>query len=370
LVRADKSVCTSVFIMINFDKLKEEHQKISVQLSDQDAVKNREEYTKLAKRFSYLEKIIKLFQTKESFVEEEKHLQNILTDSKELQEMKDLASTELEQLSNKSKKLDDEIEDMIFSESSPDHDLIIEIRAAAGGEESALFAGSLFKMYSKYAESKALKFEMLSSNPTEIGGFKEVVFSVRGKGAYASLKFESGVHRVQRVPTTESGGRIHTSTVTVAVLVEPKEVELKINPDDLKIDTYRASGAGGQHVNTTDSAVRMTHVPTGTVVTCQDERSQIKNRAKAMRVIKAKIMEKKLQDETSKVTQTRRIQVGTGDRSEKIRTYNFPERRVTEHRINFTIYRLEAVLEGDLDEIIKMLIKEERAKIYKEKGLA
>ncbi len=197
-----------------------------------------------------------------------------------------------------------------------------------------------------------------------------MVFSVRGKGSYGHLKFESGVHRVQRVPITESGGRIHTSTVTVAVLIEPKEVELKINPEDLKVDTFRASGAGGQHVNVTDSAVRMTHLPTGVVVTCQDERSQIKNRAKALRVMKARIMKKIIEDEASKVSHNRRIQVGTGDRSEKIRTYNYSERRVTDHRINFTIYRLEEALEGDLDEVVSALIKEERKKIYEAKELA
>jgi peptide chain release factor 1 len=224
-------------------------------------------------------------------------------------------------------------------------------------------------MYSKYAEKNGWKIEVLSSHLTEIGGFKEIVFSLKGKKAFSRLKFESGVHRVQRVPATESGGRIHTSTVTVAVLVEPKEVELKISPDDLKIDTYRASGAGGQHVNVTDSAVRMTHLPTGVVVSCQDERSQIKNRAKALRVLKAKIMEKKMEEEASKVSKLRKTQVGSGQRSEKIRTYNFGEKRVTDHRINFTIYKLDQILEGNLDEIVGQLINAERKKIYENKGL-
>ena len=356
--------------MINSEKLKEEYQKISQQLSSEDVLQDRAKYAQLAKRFSYLEKIIKLIENQEACMKEKEHFEIVIADTKEDQDMRALAQTELIELNVKLAALSEEIEDKVFEGSSPELDIIIEIRSAAGGDEAALFVASLFKMYSKYAEVKGWKTEVLSSSPTEIGGFKEIIFSVRGKGVFSRLKFESGVHRVQRVPVTESGGRIHTSTATVAVLVEPREVDLKINPEDLKIDTFRASGAGGQHVNVTDSAVRITHSPTGTVVTCQDERSQIKNRAKAMRVLKARILEKMQEQELDKVTQSRRTQVGTGDRSEKIRTYNFPERRVTDHRINLTIYRLEAVLEGDLDEVVKNLIKEERKKIYEAKGLA
>ncbi|MCF7908444.1 MAG: peptide chain release factor 1 [Candidatus Omnitrophica bacterium] len=356
--------------MINFDKLKEEHKKIAKELSSQDLLKKREEYTKLAKRFSYLEKIIKLSETRDKHLKEKEHLSQISSDSSESEEMRAMASEELKELKQKLVELDREIEDKIFEADQPDRDVIIEIRSAAGGDEAALFGATLFNMYSRYAESKGWKQEILSSHLTGIGGLKEIYFSLKGKGAWQHLKFESGVHRVQRVPTTESGGRIHTSTATVAVLVEPKEVELKINPEDLKVDTYRASGAGGQHVNVTDSAVRMTHIPSGVIVTCQDERSQIKNRAKALRVIKARIMEKMMRDETNKMTEARRTQVGTGDRSEKIRTYNFPERRVTDHRINFTLYKLEAVLEGNLDEVTDRLIAEERKKIYEAKGLA
>lgn len=356
--------------IINFKKLKEEYESISLKLSSQELLKKREKYAQLAKRFAYLEKIIKMLDVKDNYLEEKKHFENVISDPNEDQDMKTLAEQELKQLTKKIKTVDDEIEDKVFAQNSPEHDVIIEVRSAAGGEESALFASTLFGMYSKYAEKNKWKLEVLSSSSTGIGGLKEIIFSVRGKGVYSHLKFESGVHRVQRVPATESGGRTHTSTVTVAVLIEPKEVDLKINPDDLKIDTFRASGAGGQHVNVTDSAVRMTHLPTGVIVTCQDERSQIKNRAKALRVIKARILEKMQKDETDKVTQVRRIQVGTGDRSEKIRTYNYSERRVTDHRINLTIYRLEAVLEGDLDGIIKELIKEERKKIYETRGLA
>lgn len=356
--------------MINPEKLKKEYDKIAQQLSSEDILKNRDKYARLAKRFSYLEKIIKLLDSRDKCLKEKEHLGDIISDTKEERQMRDLAQEELLEVEKKIEDIHEKIEDKIFEADEPQRDIIIEIRAAAGGEEAALFSASLFKMYSRYAEKNRWKLEVLSSNHTGIGGFKEIIFSLKGKGTYRHLKFESGVHRVQRVPVTESGGRTHTSTVTVAVLIEPKEVELKINPDDLRIDTFRSSGAGGQHVNVTDSAVRLTHLPTGTVVTCQDERSQIKNRAKALRVIKARIMEKMLREEAKKITQIRRVQVGTGDRSEKIRTYNFSERRVTDHRINLTIYRLEAILGGELDEIVKELIKEERKKIYETKGLA
>ncbi|MBN3040379.1 MAG: peptide chain release factor 1 [Candidatus Omnitrophica bacterium] len=355
--------------MINYDKLKEEHESLSLQLSSAELLKDRDKYTQLAKRFSQLEKIIKLFELKEAACKEKEHLKKILFDQEESDEMKELAQQELNGLDEKIASLEEEIEDKVFTQNQPDFDIIIEIRSAAGGEEAALFAATLYKMYCKYAEANKWKVEVLSSSPTEIGGFKEVVFSLKGKSAYNHLKFESGVHRVQRVPVTESGGRIHTSTVTVAVLIEPKEVELKINPEDLKIDTFRSSGAGGQHVNVTDSAVRMTHIPSGIIVSCQDERSQIKNREKALRVIKAKIMQQRKQEEMDKMTENRRTQVGTGERSEKIRTYNFPERRVTDHRINLTIYRLEDIIEGNLDYLVKELIKEERRKSYEAQGL-
>ncbi len=355
--------------MINFDKLKQEYDALAKKLSAQDAVKNRQEYTSVAKRYAYLEKVLKLCEVREKYLKEEKHLTAIAADSTESEEMQSLAQSELKEIRAKLAKVDEEIEEKLFEDDEADRDIIIEIRSAAGGEEAALFVASLFKMYSHYADRKGWKQEVLSSSPTEIGGFKEIDFSLRGPKVFSRLKFESGVHRVQRVPVTEAGGRIHTSTVTVAVLVEPKEVELKINPEDLKIDTYRSSGAGGQHVNVTDSAVRITHLPTATIVACQDERSQIKNRAKAMRLLKAKIMEKIERDESDKISQARKVQVGTGERSEKIRTYNFPERRVTDHRINLTLYQLEAILEGDLDPVINELVKEERKKIYAAKGL-
>ena len=241
-------------------------------------------------------------------------------------------------------------------------DVIVEIRSGAGGEEAALFAAVLFRMYTHYAEARGWTVSIIDSNPTEIGGFKEIVFEIEGKGAYSRLKFESGVHRVQRVPTTESSGRIHTSTATVAVLPEADDVpEVDINPNDIEVDTYRASGAGGQHVNKTSSAIRITHLPSGIVVTCQDQRSQHKNRDKAMRVLKARLYEIEMQKHTSDIAENRKSQVGTGDRSERIRTYNFPQRRVTDHRIGFTMYRIEDFVNGDIDEVIDALITTDQA---------
>jgi peptide chain release factor 1 len=240
--------------------------------------------------------------------------------------------------------------------------VIVEIRGGAGGDEAALFAATLFRMYSHYAESKGWETSIIDSNPTEIGGFKEIVFEIEGKGAYSRLKFESGVHRVQRVPSTESSGRIHTSTATVAVLPEVDDVtEVEINPNDIEVDTYRASGAGGQHINKTSSAIRITHIPSGIVVTCQDQRSQHKNRDKAMRVLKAKLYEIEVQKHASGIAENRKSQVGTGDRSERIRTYNFPQRRVTDHRIGFTLYQIEQFINGDLDELIDALITTDQA---------
>ncbi|MCF7888472.1 MAG: peptide chain release factor 1 [Candidatus Omnitrophica bacterium] len=354
-------------MQIDLQKLKKEYEKIEHTLSLPETLADRTRYKKLAQRYSYLKDLIDLIEAKEKFSKEKKQLKEMLEE--EADQMKELAESELEEVNKKIKKIEKNIENKLFEENEPERDLIIEIRAAAGGEESSLFAGDLYKMYCRYAEKKGWNTEVLSSHLTEVGGLKEIIFSLKGKKAFSRLKFESGVHRVQRVPSTESGGRVHTSTVTVAVLVEPKGVELKISPDDLKIDTYRSSGAGGQHVNVTDSAVRMTHLPTGVVVSCQDERSQIKNRAKALRVLKAKIMEKKIEEEASKVSKLRKTQVGGGQRSEKIRTYNFGERRVTDHRINFTIYKLDQILEGNLDEVVEPLINEERKKIYETKGL-
>ncbi|MCM8773681.1 MAG: peptide chain release factor 1 [Candidatus Omnitrophica bacterium] len=350
--------------MVNYDKIKEEYFSISQQLSSQEVFKDKERYQSLTKRFAFISKIMDIISERDRYLKEKEHLKEIIKNKEEEKELIELAKEEIIKIDSKIKALEERIEDIFFEDDEEsDRDIIVEIRAAAGGEESALFAADLFKMYSRYIENKKWHMEVLSSHPTEIGGFKEIIFSVKGKGCYSHLRFESGVHRVQRVPVTEAGGRIHTSTVTVAVLVEPKNIELKIDPNELRIDTYRAGGHGGQYVNRTDSAVRITHIPTGIVVACQDERSQIKNREKAMRVLKARLLDKMKQEESSKITRERRLQIGTGERSEKIRTYNFPERRVTDHRINLTVYRLEEILEGDLDEIIKSLIKESRAKV-------
>jgi len=356
--------------MIDYKKIQQEHEEVSRRLSDPDILSDQKKYQELARRFSLLEKLLPMIARHKELTVSLQSLKEAAGNPKEDQEIRAMAQEELEQNRQELEKLQEDIEDKLFARHEPDNDFMIEIRAAAGGEESALFAGDLFKMYTRYIENMGWKYEVLGENATEIGGFKEVIFSVHGEGAYAHLKFEMGVHRVQRVPATEASGRIHTSTVTVAIMVEPQDIEIDIRPEDLRVDTYRASGAGGQHVNRTDSAVRITHVPSGIVVACQDERSQIKNRAKAMRILKAKILEETKARELAKSAAARKIQVGTGDRSEKIRTYNFPERRVTDHRINFTIYRLEQVLEGDMEEIVKALKKAERQKVYASQGLA
>jgi len=356
--------------MVDISSLRKEYDSLSQKLSSSEIFKDKQQYQILAKRFSFLEKVMSLADEAESLRAERDDLKKIIASQAEDEEVRDMAREELPLLEDKLSVAEKKLEDKLFEqEAEPDRDLIIEMRAAAGGGESALFVGDLFRMYTRFVEKNKWALDIMSAHPTEIGGFKEIVFSVKGSGCYAALKYESGVHRVQRVPVTESGGRIHTSTATVAVLVEPEEVELDINPDDLRIDTYRASGAGGQHVNKTDSAVRITHLPTNMVVACQDERSQIKNRAKAMRILKAKLLDKLQQEKNAEVTQLRRVQVGTGERSEKIRTYNFPERRVTDHRINFTVYKLDLVLEGDLDIVVDALKSAERKKIYEAKGM-
>ena len=276
--------------------------------------------------------------------------------------MRELAEQELAENREKAEACAEELKLLLLPRDPNDQrNVIVEIRAGAGGEESALFANSLQRMYTMYAERRGFGTEVMNRNETELGGCKEVSFMVTGDGAYSRFKFESGVHRVQRVPETEAGGRIHTSTATVAVLPEAEEVELEINPADLQIDTYRSSGAGGQHINKTESAIRITHLPTGTVVECQDERSQFKNKDKAMRVLRARLFERKQQEQDAAIAADRRSQVGTGDRSERIRTYNFPQGRVTDHRIGLTLYRIDAIMDGDLDEIIDALITADRA---------
>lgn len=282
-------------------------------------------------------------------------------------ELRELAQVELEEARNAKEQLEEELRCLLLpKDPNDDKGVIMEIRGGAGGDEAALFAGDLFRMYSRYAETRRWKVEIMDSNPTDLGGFKEVVFSIEGDGAYSRLKFESGVHRVQRVPATESSGRIHTSTVTVAVLPEAEEVEVEINPNDLRIDTYCASGAGGQHVNKTESAVRITHIPTGIVVQCQDEKSQLKNRNQVMRVLRAKLLEAAQESQRAATAETRKSQVGTGDRSERIRTYNFPQGRVTDHRIGLTLHKLDFVLNGDLTELMEALTAADQAERLKQ----
>ncbi len=345
-----------------FKKIEKEYKELEKKLACKEVLEDQEEYAKLTKRFSFLESLVKLIDQYKRLSQQKKESDKIVELGKESQEFLQLARSESVQLQEQINDIIEEVEDIIYQESDPDKDrpVIVEIRPAAGGQESSLFAADLFRMYSKFALKKSWKLEPLSSNPTEMKGFKEVIFAVRGKGVYSHFKFERGVHRVQRVPVTESGGRIHTSTVTVAVLKEPKPLEVELDNNDLRVDTYRSSGAGGQHVNTTDSAVRITHHPSGIVVACQDERSQIQNREKALRILKARLLEYKKNQQTQGIESERKKQVGTGERSEKIRTYNFPQRRATDHRGPITVYKLEEILEGDLDLILKPLISKYR----------
>lgn len=342
-----------------FDKLEvteNRYEEISLKLADPAVISNQEEYRRLMKEYSELEELIAKYR-------EYKKVKKDIADAFEMldekldKDFRDMVQMELDESKEKLEKIENELKILLLpKDPNDDKSVIVEIRGGAGGEEAALFAGNLFRMYSMYAERKRWKTEILDSNPTEIGGFKEIVFAIEAKGAYSRLKFESGVHRVQRVPSTEASGRIHTSTVTVAVLPEVEEVDVDINPADLEIDTYRASGAGGQHINKTDSAIRITHKPSGIVVTCQDQRSQHKNKDKAMTILRSKLYEIAQEQQDSQVAQARKSQVGTGDRSERIRTYNFPQGRVTDHRIGLTLYKIDDILNGDLDFIIDSLI--------------
>ena len=299
--------------------------------------------------------------------EEYKKLKKTIEEDKRLlsgaeKDFRELVSCEIDESERRLEEVIDELKILLLPKDPNDsRNVIIEIRAGAGGEEAALFCGVLFRMYTMYAELKRFKVEIVDVKETELGGYKEVSFMVNGDGAYSRFKYESGVHRVQRVPETEASGRIHTSTVTVAVLPEAEDVEIDINPSDLQVDTFRASGAGGQHINKTESAIRITHVPSGLIVECQDERSQFKNKEKAMKVLKARLLEIKTKEQTEKLASTRRSQVGTGDRSERIRTYNYPQGRMTDHRIGLTLYKLESILNGNIDEIVDALITADRA---------
>ena len=333
-------------------------------MSDPQLAGQQREYAKVAKERSDLEEIVVCYR-------EWRKVEQEIADNRQLMEendeaMRELVKEELASLRERKEALETKLKFLILPKDPNDaKNVIVEIRAGTGGDEAALFAAELFRMYSRYAESRGWRVEMMSSNPTGLGGYKEIILSIEGQGAYSRLKFEGGVHRVQRVPVTEGSGRIHTSAVTVAVLPEADEVELSIDPKEIRVDVFRSSGPGGQSVNTTDSAVRITHIPTGIVISCQDEKSQHKNRAKGMKILRARLLEKKQEEQASEIAATRKSMVGSGDRSERIRTYNFPQGRLTDHRINLTIYQLERVMEGQLDEVVEALITHYQAEALK-----
>lgn len=349
-----------------FDKLEElekKYNELTKLISDPEVIADQNSWRKYMKEQSAMKDVV------DKYIEY-KAVKNNMDEAKEMMsdpEMKDIAEEEYYSSKEKLPGLEEELKILLLpKDENDDSNVIIEIRGGAGGEEAALFAYNLYRMYTMYAELKRWQVEVIDINETGIGGVKEVSFMIKGKGAYSKLKFESGVHRVQRVPETEASGRIHTSTVTVAVLPEVEDVEIEINQNDLRIDTYRASGAGGQHVNKTSSAIRITHIPTGIVVACQNERSQLQNKETAMKMLRSKLYEAEQEKQDSELANTRRLQVGSGARSEKIRTYNYPQSRVTDHRINFTIYQLESFLNGNIEEMIEALIAADRADRLKE----
>lgn len=348
-----------------FEKLavmEQKFEEINEKLSNPDIVNDNKLYTQLMREYKNMTPIIEKYREYKTAEESFNEAKDLLDGGGLDKDFKEMVQSEYEQSKEDMEIFADELKILLLpKDPNDDKNVIIEIRGGAGGEEASLFANSLYRMYTMYAETKGWRQEILNANPTELGGFKEISFSIEGDGAYSRLKYESGVHRVQRVPETESQGRIHTSTVTVAVLVEADEVELEINPTDLKIDYFRASGAGGQHINKTESAVRITHLPTNVVVECQDERSQHKNKDKAMKILRSRLYEAMQEEHEAKIASERRMQVGTGDRSERIRTYNYPQGRLTDHRIGLTIYRLEDILNGNLDEVFDALATADQA---------
>jgi peptide chain release factor 1 len=337
-------------------------------LSDPEIINDTNKLREYSKEQSGLEDVVQAYREYKDVSSQLKDAKEMLEDNLD-DEMYAMVKAEIEELTESQTNLEEKMKVLLLpKDPNDDKNVFMEIRAAAGGDEAALFAGDLYRMYSKYAESQGWKAEVMEAHTTGVGGYKEIIFMINGKGAYSKLKYENGAHRVQRVPETESGGRIHTSTATVAVLPEAEDVEIEINEKDIHIDTYRSSGAGGQHVNTTDSAVRLTHEPTGVVVSIQDEKSQIKNREKAMKVLRARIYDKYQQEAQSEIDENRKSAVGTGDRSERIRTYNFPQSRVTDHRIGLTLQKLDQVLEGKLDEFVDALLIEEQAEKLEQIG--
>ena len=343
-------------------QVEEKYDQMQAQLCDPDVVADMKRYLELMRESKRLEPVVEMLRVYQGALRAQEEAEALLEDP----EFRDLAQEELEQAKQAAEESWGKLKILLLPrDPNDDKNVIVEIRGGAGGEEAALFSAVLFRMYSMYAETMKWKVELLNSNETELGGFKEVSFSVEGEGAYSRFKFESGVHRVQRVPETESQGRIHTSTVTVAVLPEAEDVDIEINPADLQVDTFRASGAGGQHINKTESAIRITHLPTGTIAECQDERSQHKNREKAMKVLRSRLLQNEQEKQQAAIAGERRAQVGTGDRSERIRTYNYPQGRVSDHRIGLTLYKIEAILNGDLDEVIDALITADTAEKLK-----
>lgn len=341
--------------------VEERYEKLNELLSDPEIVNDPKKLREYSKEQADLQETVEVYREYKAARSEYKEAKAMLEEKLD-PEMRELVKEEISALEDKIEKLEERLKILLLPKDPNDEkNVIMEIRGAAGGEEAALFAADLFRMYSKYAESQNWKIEVIDSHATGVGGFKEIIFMIQGRGAYSKLKFENGAHRVQRVPETESGGRIHTSTATVAVLPEAEEIEVEINEKDIRVDTFASSGPGGQSVNTTMSAVRLTHIPTGIVVTCQDEKSQIKNKEKAMKVLRARIYDKYQKEAQAEYDQQRKSAVGTGDRSERIRTYNFPQNRVTDHRIGLTIQKLDQVMEGKLDEIIDALILNDQA---------
>lgn len=337
------------------EELEKKYEELNKNLSDPKIIANQSKFQESAKLHSDISKIVLKYIDYKNVAKEIEENLKMLTEEKDL-EFKKLINEELEKLEGKKENLKIKLQELIFPKDPYDKkDIIVEIRAGAGGDEAALFASDLFRMYSRFAENNGWKTEVMSSSPTGSGGFKEIIFNVAGKEVYGKLKYESGVHRVQRVPITESSGRIHTSTVTVAILPEAEEVEVNINPNDLRIDTFHSTGHGGQSVNTTDSAIRITHLPTGLVVSCQDEKSQFKNKAKALIVLRARLFDIAEREKHDELALKRKSQVGTGDRSERIRTYNFPQNRITDHRIGLNLHNLEEVLEGNLYDLVANL---------------
>ena len=348
------------------DAVEKRFEELTKKISDPEVISNQNEWRELMKEHAELEPIVEKYKEYKKVLKEYEDAKEMTEDSSLDKELKDLAEMDMVESKEKLPQLEEEIKILLIPKDKDDEkNVICEIRAGAGGEEAALFAGTLFRMYSMYAERKHWKLEILNENETELGGYKEITFMITGKGAYSRLKFESGVHRVQRVPDTEASGRIHTSTATVAVLPVVEDVEIDINPADIRMEVFRSSGAGGQHINKTSSAVRLIHEPTGIVVECQTERSQFQNKDNAMRMLKTKLYDMEKQKQDSEVRNARKSQVGSGDRSEKIRTYNYPQGRITDHRIGLSIYQMEDFLNGNLDEMIDNLIAADRAEKLK-----